>query len=88
VPTADDLVHFTVTGGTILVVDNANLQDLEPYRADSRHAFNGRGLAIARAVLPGTLRLAATADGLEAASVTVTVVRGAAPEAVPAAQPR
>jgi beta-galactosidase len=48
VPTADNLVRFTVAGGAIVVVDNADLQDLEPYRTDRRQAFNGRGLAIVR----------------------------------------
>jgi beta-galactosidase len=84
VPTADNLVSFTATGGNILVVDNANLRDLAPYRSDRRHAFNGRGLAILRAPRPGQLSLTATADGLRPASVGVRVVRGAAVEAIPA----
>ena len=75
VPTADNVVHFTITGGNILLLDNANLQDIEPYRTDSRHAFNGRALAILRAGRPGSLRLAATADGLKPASVIVQAVR-------------
>jgi beta-galactosidase len=88
VPTADNLVHFTITGGKVLVVDNANLRDLEPYRADRRHAFNGRGLAILSAPQPGVLRLTASADGLGLASVSIPVKRGVAPEAVPVAGPR
>ena len=75
VPTADNVVHFAITGGNILLLDNANLQDIEPYRTDSRHAFNGRALAILRAGRPGSLRLAATADGLKPASVIVQAVR-------------
>jgi hypothetical protein len=47
------LVSFTATGGNILVVDNANLRDLDPYGSDRRHAFNGRGLAILGAREPG-----------------------------------
>jgi beta-galactosidase len=85
VPTADNLVTFTATGGTTLVVDNANLGDLDPYRSDRRHAFNGRGLAILRGREPGQLRLTASPDGLRPASATVRVVRGAASEAIPAA---
>jgi beta-galactosidase len=88
VPTADHLVRFTVTGGTLLLVDNANLRDLEPYGKDGRHAFNGRGLAIVRAMEPGTLRLTATADGLLTTSLTAAVVRGPAPEMVPATRRR
>ena len=54
VPTAGDLVRFTVTGGSIVALDNADLQDHDPYQADRRHAFNGRGLAILRAGAAGT----------------------------------
>jgi beta-galactosidase len=86
VPTADDLVHLTVTGGTILALDNADLRDHDPYRSDRRHAFNGRGLAILRAAQPGQMRLTASADGLRDASVSVQVVRGQALEAIPAAR--
>jgi beta-galactosidase len=85
VPTANNLVSVTATGGNILVVDNANLQDLEPYRSDHRHAFNGRGLAILRAEKPGVLRVTASADGLSPATVKVQVLRGAAIESVPSA---
>jgi beta-galactosidase len=88
VPTADHLVRFTVAGGSILVVDNANLRDLDPYRADSRRAFTGRGLAIVRSGEPGRLTITASADGLEPASVAVQVVRGAAPATVPAVRQR
>jgi beta-galactosidase len=86
VPTAGNLVRFTVMGGSIVALDNANLQDHDPYRADRRHAFNGRGLAMLRAAQPGVLRLTASAEGLRDASVTVQVAPGRAPEAVPAAR--
>ena len=86
VPTADNLVRFTVTGGGIVALDNADMRDHDPYRSDSRRAFNGRGLAILRAAQPGALRLSATADGVPMASLTITVVRGAAAETVPPAR--
>ena len=86
VPTAGNGVRFTVTGGTIVALDNANLQDHDPYRTDRRAAFNGRGLAILRAAQPGVLRVEARADGLRSASVTVQVVRGNASSVVPAAR--
>jgi beta-galactosidase len=85
VPTADNLVRFRAIGGNILVVDNANLQDLTPYRSDRRQAFTGRGLVIVRAQEPGVLRVSATADGLTPRSVSVQVVRGAVVETVPSA---
>ena len=53
VPTADDLVRVTVTGGDLLALDNADLQDQSRYRTGQRRAFNGRGLAIVRATKPG-----------------------------------
>ena len=77
VPTAENRVSFSATGGELLVVDNANLQDLEPYRRDTRRAFNGRGLAILRAREPGVLRVTATASGLNPATVSIQVVRAA-----------
>ena len=87
VPTAGDLVHFTVTGGEIVALDNASLRDLDPYRSDRRHAFNGRGLAILRAREPGQLRVTAAAEGLRSGSVNLRVVRGPPLKAIPAAAP-
>ena len=83
VPTADNLVSVSVTGGTSLVVDNANLQDLDPYRPDRRHAFNGRALVILKATSPGQLQVTVNADGLQAGRITVPVVRGAVPPVIP-----
>jgi beta-galactosidase len=86
VPVASDLVNVTVTGGDLLALDNANLQDQSGYRTGQRRAFNGRGLAIVRATKPGTIRVDASADGLGSASITLRVVRGRATPFVPAAQ--
>jgi beta-galactosidase len=86
VPTSDTLVGFTVTGGSILALDNADLADYDPYRSDRRHAFNGRGLAILGAARPGVVRLTAGVNGLAPASISVRVVRGEAPKVVPAAR--
>jgi beta-galactosidase len=83
VPTAGDLVRFDVSGGRILALDNGDLRDHAPYHSDRRRAFNGRGLAIVSPAGPGLLRLTASADGLEPASVSVRVIRAAGPEAVP-----
>ena len=86
VPTAENVVRFAVTGGSILALDNADLADHEPYRSDHRRAFNGRGLAILRAGEPGELRVVASAEGLRPASVRVRVARGSAPTAIPPAR--
>jgi beta-galactosidase len=86
VPTADHEVAFSVTGGTIVALDNADLRDHEPYQSDRRRAFNGRGLAIVRSARPGTVRLTASAERLGSASVTVVVIQGDAPHMIPAAR--
>ena len=86
VPTANDLVRFTLAGAGSVALDNADLRDLEPYRSDQRHAFNGRGLAVIRAAQPGTLVLSASADGLPPARIAIRVVRGTAWVLVPAAR--
>jgi beta-galactosidase len=86
VPTANPEVRFTVAGGTILALDNGNLRDLDPSHADRRRAFEGRGLAILRAGVPGTLRLTAGADGLPAVSISVQVTRGRPTPVIPAAR--
>ncbi len=86
VPIAGDLVRVTVTGGDLLALDNADLQDQSGYRTGQRRAFNGRGLAIVRATKPGLVRVDASADGLRSASITLRVVPGRATPIVPAAR--
>jgi len=86
VPTAGDVVRFTVSGGTILAIDNADMRDFDPYRSDRGHAFNGRGLVILRAAQPGALTITASADGLRAARASVRVVAGRPAPVVPAAR--
>lgn len=86
VPVANNLVGFTVTGGTILALDNADMRDHDRYQSDHRTAFNGRGLAILRAERPGLLVLTASADGLRPTSVRLQVIPGNAPKEIPAAR--
>jgi beta-galactosidase len=86
VPTADTRVRFAVSGGALLALDNADLQDHEPYRTDNRRAFNGRGLAILRAGQAGSVQVTATSDGLAGASLTIQARQGAPLPAVPSAR--
>jgi beta-galactosidase len=86
VPTADNVVSFTVTGGSILALDNADLRVREPLGPGRGRAFNGRGLAILRAVQPGVLTLTASADGLRPASAEIRIVRGRSPASIPPAR--
>ncbi len=71
VPAADSIVRFTVTGGSIVALDNGNLQDHEPYQSSTRRAFNGRGLAIIRPAGKGTMHVTATANGLRTATLKI-----------------
>ncbi len=73
IPMADNLVRFTVTGGSIVAIDNADLRDHESYQSSTRHAFNGRGMAIIRPAGRGVLRVTATADGLRDATLSILV---------------
>ena len=84
VPTANHRVSLAVTGGDVLVIDNANLQDLEPYSKETRQAFNGRGLAYVRSAQPGQMTVRASAPGLREASLTITVDRGPPYAVIPA----
>jgi beta-galactosidase len=86
VPIAGNLVRVTVTGGDLLALDNADLQDQSGYRTGQRRAFNGRGLAIVRATKPGLVRVDVSADGLRPAGITLHVVPGRATAIVPAAR--
>jgi len=85
VPTADNRVRFSVTGGDIVAIDNGNLSDHDPYRADNRRAFNGKGLLIVRAKQPGAIRIGASAEGLKGSEITVRVRKGSPLPVIPAA---
>ena len=83
VPTADNLVHVTVTGGGLVALDNADLQSHDSYRSAERRAFNGRLLAILRAAKPGgTIQITASGEGLHEARVTIHVQAGSPPAVI------
>lgn len=73
VPTANNLVHFNVTGsGDLVGVDNGNPASVERFKDDKRKAFNGKALAIVQSnKQAGELTLNASAAGLEGDAVTV-----------------
>jgi beta-galactosidase len=76
VPTADHLVTFDVTGpGHVAGVGNGNPGDHAPDKASQRHAFNGKCLVlVGTRAKPGSLRLTATAPGLQPATLTLRAV--------------
>ena len=73
VPTADDLVTFSVTGaGHVAGVGNGDPSSHEPDKAKQRHAFHGKCLVIVGAnEQPGAIRLTAAAPGLNGASLSL-----------------
>ncbi len=74
VPRTHNLVKFAVEGpGEVVGVGNGDAASHEPNQALQRKAFNGLCLAVVRtrAGQPGQIRLRATAEGLQAADVTV-----------------
>ena len=74
-PLADSLVKFSVTGvGKIEAVDNGNAATVEPFHANQRKAFAGLALLIVRSKAgeAGAIHVAATSDGLLAASVDLS----------------
>ncbi len=75
VPTAGNLVSFTLTGpGRIAGVGNGNPSSHEPDQASSRSAFNGKCLVIVGASdAPGDLLLTARAPGLKPATLRLSI---------------
>ena len=71
VPTANNLVQFSVTGaGRLIGVDNGDPRDHHSYLLDERKAFNGLCLAIVRSNgTEGKIRVSARSDGLKQAIV-------------------
>jgi beta-galactosidase len=73
-PTADNLVHFKVSGaGRIAAVDNGNAATVEPFHADHRKAFNGLALLIVRSKAgeSGPIKVTATGAGLASAQIAL-----------------
>jgi beta-galactosidase len=72
VPGADDLIRFTVHGGSLAGVDNGRPESAENYQAPQRTAFHGKALAIVRSDgRPGPIRVTAAGDGLVPATTTI-----------------
>ncbi|MEJ2077214.1 MAG: beta-galactosidase GalB [Acidobacteriota bacterium] len=73
-PRADNLVDFQIEGnGTIVGVGNGSQISHESFQAHSRKAFHGKCLVVIQSTgEPGTIQLTASAEGLPAASVSLT----------------
>ena len=80
-PDADNLVKFKLSGpGRIAGVGNGNAICHEDVQASQRSAFHGLCLAVLQSTRqPGTLKLTASADGLQAAAFEINVSASANP---------
>jgi len=85
-PTAEPPVRVQVGGGTLLGLDNANLQDHDSYQANPRRLFNGRGFAVVRPVAAGAMRITATSPGLASAALQLVVLSAPFEPAIPDAR--
>ena len=74
VPTADNMVRFSVTGpGIILGVGNGNPASHEPDKASQRSAFHGYCMVLVQTTREaGEIVLKAESEGLAPVSVTIT----------------
>jgi beta-galactosidase len=75
---ASSAVTFSVTGsaGKIIALDSGTPNG-EPFRGESRKAYQGVCFAIVQMTAAGSITVSAKAEGLEGSSVTVTGVSGA-----------
>jgi len=72
VPTADNLVHFHVDGGTIIGVGNGDAECLEADHGDQRSLYNGLAQVIVQTPpRAGKMTLTANSPGLSAATVAL-----------------
>ncbi len=69
VPTADNLVKFSVEGAEIIGVENGNGRDLESCKIPERKAYSGMCLAIVQADKAGEIKFSAASEGLQGAEV-------------------
>ncbi|UII24606.1 DUF4982 domain-containing protein [Fulvivirga maritima] len=74
VPDADNQVNFSLEGkGKIVGVDNGDPTSMESFKAEQRKAFHGLALAIIQSSSEsGSIKLTASADGLEGSSLNIT----------------
>jgi beta-galactosidase len=74
VPDANNLIKFATTGeGAVIATDNGSETDLESFQSKQRKAFNGLCLGVVQSTKKvGTIKLTASADGLQSSTITIT----------------
>ncbi|GAB6011332.1 sugar-binding domain-containing protein [Viscerimonas tarda] len=75
-PNSPSKIKFNISGpGEIVSVDNSNNFSHERYKTNEKTNYKGRAMAIIRATASsGAIKLTASADGLEGASVVIQAV--------------
>jgi beta-galactosidase len=74
IPDSTTVVHFSTSGpASVIAVDNGNMMDHDPFQATQRKFYGGNAVAILRATgSSGPITVTATADGIPAATLTLT----------------
>jgi beta-galactosidase len=74
IPNANNLIKFSLSGqGSIAGVDSGDPLSLESFKSNQHTALNGKALCIVQSNgKKGTITLAATAEGLQSSSVSIT----------------
>lgn len=71
-PWAEDELHFTVSGGTIIGVDNGSPFSTERFKADHRKAFFGKALVVIdKDKTSGSITVTAKSPMLETATIDI-----------------
>jgi len=84
VPTATNLVNFSISGGTIIGVGNGNPASHEADKASQRAVFNGLAEVIVQSdTQSGAITLTATSPGLNSSPLTLTKASSLPPPAAP-----
>lgn len=72
VPDANPMIRFEVTGaGGNFAVANADMSCVEPFRGDSRRAYQGNAQLIVRSTQAGPMNIKAQTDGLAPGTLTI-----------------
>jgi len=84
VPTANNEIYFSISGGAIIGVGNGNPSSHEADKASQRAVFNGLAEVIVQSTnQPGSIVLTASSSGLTSTNITITAAASAPAPAAP-----
>jgi beta-galactosidase len=70
-PTADNMVNFTIEGGVIAGTDNGDATDHLSLSKPQRKLFSGKALAVVKSTGRGKITLTASVEGVGQSSITI-----------------